>query len=329
MTLNSVAIAIVSAPSAADIGLSGMPRDPEHQRGPAGRQHGRDQRDQRPRERAVDREQRQRHRERGRRASASSGWPRGRWPIRRRSPAGRPARPRPPPAARRAPRARRSPPAPGRSAPAGPPATGRGSRSEISAVLAELARSRGRPERPAAGRSGTAPPSVARSAPRRVGSARRRRGSPKAPGPGRSPPRRQLGFSPREAVRSQHPLLEAGHPLERRRVGQVGRLDAHVELAGDPGRVLELVQVADRARGSAAPARGCRTTVSTCVPTAQPTTASADADRQHPAAVGRSPDARTLRRGGPGGADRAALFARHCGRRTPHAPAAPARRAAG
>ena len=74
MTLNSVAIAIVSAPSAADIGLSGMPVGPEHQRGPAGREHDRHQRHQGARERAVDGEQRPGRPRAARPGSASSGW---------------------------------------------------------------------------------------------------------------------------------------------------------------------------------------------------------------------------------------------------------------
>ena len=94
-------------------------------------------------------------------------------------------------------------------------------------------------------------------------------------GPGRHRPRGSSGFRPQNPFAAQHPLLEVGHPLDRRRVGQVGRLDADVELAGDAGRVLQLVQVAGpRAMLCGASSRMSET-VSIWVPTPQPTTASA------------------------------------------------------
>ncbi len=51
---------------------------------------------------------------------------------------------------------------------------------------------------------------------------------------------------PREAVLAQHPLLEGRHPAQCRGIREVRRLDPDVELTGDPGRVLQLVEIADR-----------------------------------------------------------------------------------
>ena len=46
----------------------------------------------------------------------------------------------------------------------------------------------------------------------------------------------------------QHPALEARHPFDRRRVGEVGGFDQDFEVAGGPGRFLEGVQVFDLAQ---------------------------------------------------------------------------------
>ena len=49
-----------------------------------------------------------------------------------------------------------------------------------------------------------------------------------------------------EPVLFEHPLLEAGHPLDDFGVGQIRRADADVQLPGHPGRVLQLVQPFNR-----------------------------------------------------------------------------------
>ena len=114
----------------------------------------------------------------------------------------------------------------------------------ISAVWPIFAGLRDRPAPPAAGRRARAPPASPRC-PAAYRPPPRVRKSESA-GPGQTSASRQLGSSPLKPLAREHALLEGRHPFDRRRVGEVGRFDADVELAGDAGGVLELVQVLDR-----------------------------------------------------------------------------------
>ena len=58
-----------------------------------------------------------------------------------------------------------------------------------------------------------------------------------------------------EPVAGQHALLEALGPGDHRRTGRVLRPDRHVDVARDPGLLLELVQVVERLQ-----VRGCEVT---------------------------------------------------------------------
>ena len=195
ITPNSVAIAIVSAPSAADIGLSGMPvsqRISEAQ--PVASTVGTSGTRAR-RERAVDGEQDERDREQagqgqpvaagGEIAEADSAAITGRPASWTSTPAGGPPR---------------SPGSPISSADAvdqrllvlerlGADAEGE------QRLVAQLARSPGRSGRPGAGRRARARASVA-SIPRRVGVAPPRVRKSESAGPGQMSASRQLGFSP-------------------------------------------------------------------------------------------------------------------------------------
>ena len=128
-------------------------------------------------------------------------------------------------------------------------------------------------------------------------------------GPGQISASRQLGSSPLKPFGAQHAALEAGHPLDRRRVGQVGGFDADVELAGDAGRRPAARSGSARRGCPAGRASGCRTSVSIWVPSAPADDGQGAADAQDSSGVRQGQGQEALRRAGPvtgGGA---------CGRR--------------
>ena len=219
---------MISAPERRRHRVEGDVHPLDHERRPAGREHDRDQRDERPGERPVDRDQ---HRRRPRAAPptvSSSGCPRA--------------------SSWRRPRARQpddlSPrrPAGGSSSVPGGSICARMS-SIRSLLLVERhhrdlkadvggARHLARAGEPArrVGRDhrlrkyGGSAVEHARGPP--PASARRCRTDRGARAPGQRSACSQLGNSPPKPWRLEHALLERAHPLDQRRIGEVGRLDA-------------------------------------------------------------------------------------------------------